>query len=629
MGRKRKKQSCSQDSRTYQFRPRNGLGVFFSKKDSSNTSSIFQYNHRCVSPDSSFDNDEDIVEGILFTSFKELRGLENHSPLLIHSESSDEDYIDDNDLYQDSSTLFEKISLKMLDSHFSLKKFGKSGQGFKKDPRFYAKRTTKHLSSSNYNNRRCINRNTKFSKVLGVSSDITDRNNSKSNEFNFVEVVENISNNQHERLPSKNLLDASSHPFLIKNLLKSKYTDQDESLTRTFLSHLPIASTSSNCNKSEVKLPTVEANNEITYISSGINTHKYHQAPSNPLFSNSKKKKQFSIFSGKNKFLSSSDQYFDSVPILTSHSPILSPTILNHFEPVSFQHKTTTDDVTANNQLSANTCAPHTYLPITRNLHFNDTYFSRISGNSLVLSQQKYYRICMNHAYIAWSIFARETHLREEDSREKGLYPLILHNKKCHNKPILRPKVIREFEGSRYKFKKDSFYGKDLSIETFSPFHLPYQCTRREIGSTFQPCFSYCLTKQKSNEIPLPILPNTIKNRSYTHPPNLSLYPSTIYNNLNYFQRNPYVDNTLACSEPLSINNYPNTFSTCAESTQYSQSLKNLEFSSRMPVDLTKIFNPLLISDNVADPMNKNSHTKSNLPLYSHHTLQEYSCNYS
>ena len=627
MGRKRKRKSSSLDLRTYEFRPRNGLGLFFPKKNCNNTSSIFQYNHRTLSPDSSFDNDEDLIDGILFTSFKELRGLENHSPLIIDSETSDEEYIEDSDLYQNSN-IYENISLKILGSHCSMKSLGKPGRCFSQDSRFYSKRI-KRLESSNYFTRPRINCESTFTQVSNFGSDFTDRNIPNSNDLSLEEVVQKLSDTQHEKLPTEDL-ESTYQPFLIKNLLNNNNNHENNTLARKFNSHVPIAGSNSNCNMDDVKFQSlnssIETNDEITYLPSSIYSSHYHYPPCLPFFSSSKKLPSLdSIIPDKNDFFAS-NKYFENSSNIGSSKAGLSHTIINNFKPIFLQHDGSNELVSPTMQHSTLNITPHPCLPISRNIQLQDSFFPHISDSSLVLSQHKYYRVCMNHAYIAWSIFARETHLREEDSREKGLYPLSLHNKKCHNKPILRPKVIRELDGSRYKNDiLNIFYGDDFSIESLSRCHLPCQLTRREISSTFRPSYSYSLTTPLSNEISAPSIPNSINNRKYTNSTSLSLYPSNILHN---FLRNSSTYNTLASYEPLSIqsslSNCSNYFPTFNRSTKYFHD-QNLKFTSIIPRNLSKYLNPLLPSNIFLTNLENfyNTQLKSNLALYFQHCFQK------
>ena len=634
MGRKRKRKLSSQDSRMYQFRPRNGLGLYFSKRNSKNASSIFEFNHRNVSPDSSLDNDEDVVGGILFTSFKELRGLENHSPLIINSVSSDEDYIEENNVLRDSNTLYENVSFKMFDSHYPMKRNTKPDRYFDADefvdnPSFYTKLNIKRLESSQSIKRPRID-------VDPTYTTISNSNLSKSKELSLVELVEMLPNSNNRRLPSKDIMNDASNSFLIKNLLKHNCSDNSTTaLVRKFDSRPSVTGSYPECNRSEVKFqsfksqvsPNVE-NNDETYISSGMHGYKYPSPLCVPFHSDTKKtSSQFSI-SSENLFPYSCNKYTEDSENVTSRKPHLPPTIPKHFEPISLQHEITNDSVSPT--ISTLAFTPHLYPSISPNINFPDrsTYFSHISGNSFVLAQQKY-RVCMNHAYIAWSIFARETHLREEDSREKGLYPLSLHNKKCYSKPILRPKVIREFDCSRYQNSFiNELYASNLSIETLSQLHTPCQLTRRDIGA-YQPSFSYSLSTHQSNEISAPTIPNSITNRLYSRPTSLTFCPPTVYNNLNNIQHYPYSYSSIPNSEPSTIqctvNNSSKYYSNCARSTKCFQDMKYLDFNSIIPVNLTKFLNPLLHSNIIVNDAD-NSHNnilKSNPPFYSHHSLEQ------
>lgn len=485
MGRKTKKIFPNQYSRTYLFRPRNGLGLYYPKIKSISTSSIFHYNQRNVSPEHSLDNDEDIVGGVLFSSYKELRGLESHSPLPYCLESSgDEDH----------------ESIQLLTSQEGLTDFVRSKNSFNyTNSRFiYGSDPVE----SNFDKSIVTKSFDKLQEAHTIVSSVNAKLASNSPKYGSRPRSENLVNhgelfptsNQQKPPESDNLSPKRSNTFLIENILRENIGLS--SLDRTTSPNAPfiIKPREKELNHIEnLSQLSKESENSLgrlvgSHVSDSSFSHFFPLLPEvqtviHPVHA-------YSVYKNNIK-----DAFSSGPEFLSTYTP-RHHTHLNQIGyPNDYDLLPDYPSVCKLQQPSSAFLgfSSHDYLFNADNIAPQGSV-NRMTMNSLFPPQKRNYKTCMNHAYIAWSIYAKETHLWEEESREKGLYPLSLHSKQSYNRTVLRPKAFRELVCDLNSTVEGTLFPKMLS-----PF--PPACSVLHRGlSQLSHCVSSIQNEQETSD---------------------------------------------------------------------------------------------------------------------------------
>ena len=457
MGRKTKRIIPNQYSRTYLFRPRNGLGLYYPKIKSISTSSIFQYNQRDVSPEHAPDNDEDIVEGVLFTSYKELRGLEGHSPLPYCLESSCDG---DHD------------GIQILSPREDVTDFISSQNSFKYSNSRYIYELDS-VQKCNIDESIVTESFGNLHAMHSCKSNVNVKSTSNSTVFDSKTQIVNLPNrvdvfplSNLQKSPENNeFISKRSNMFLIENILR-------ENIKSTSLAHNtsnpPVIVKSREMELNNISdLPLLSRKSEISFgrrvgshFSDSSFSHFPPLVPEIQTFIHPAQTNSVCQNGIRDTFNFPPDYISTFTPPRHAHSnPIDCPNdykIVPDFSPSFCKLRPTTflGFSSPDYSLNADNLASQSSV-------------NRMSRNSLLPPQKRSYKTCMNHANIAWSIYAKETHLWEEQLREKGLYPLSLHGKQCYNRTVLRPRAFREVVYDVNNTIEGSLFPKTLS--SFSP----------------------------------------------------------------------------------------------------------------------------------------------------------------
>ncbi|KAI6647778.1 hypothetical protein LOD99_8493 [Oopsacas minuta] len=630
MGRKAKRKIHSHYSRIYQFRPRNGLGLYYPRTNSIPPSSIFHYNQRDNSPDCSVENDQDLVEGILFTSYTDLRKLESHSPLSMYFNSSSDDCLGRN-----SINIFEDIDANHLRSNASLNPKNSISAGYFNEPCFH---------NSNCNIKSCIPSLSERHQIFQSSFDDLSSpekstskkctsNDSKSPTIPLADVGNIYTKQTTESLPKKNNFINKSHPFLIENILSQNTFETDiSSLNHACQSNVPYGVSYHERIRNDFEYNSLLPSQSEIHLDdrsiTSLNTTKNSTFPQFiPVIPESKNASSSSLIGP------ASNIKYNCSNILTYEANLLSnyistsetspyprieslSTHKDENSPNSFaQHSTV-------NILPYFTNVPHKYMSTFGKIGSFDATTKLKNISSSLMNPHKS-RICMNHANIAWSIYARETHLREEESREKGLYPLSLHNKNCFNRSILHPKAFRDIDCSFTRSRETGLH----CTRALSTFPQPYTIFRRNfpnisgIDSNLSQNDSYPTCY---NLNPLHLRLSSINQSSDQSANSLKVSCTENVHNLNFIPQyhSPFnlISNIEKYNEQFPIKRTP-------ISNFYSNPLGNpdMGISDCKPIHCTnfsKILNPLL-SPNILISSSEASHCQvTNVPIFPLHTFQ-------
>ena len=488
MGRKTKKIIPNHYSRTYLFRPRNGLGLYYPKIKSISTSSIFHYNQRNVSPEHALDNDEDIVEGVLFTSYKELRGLESHSPLPYCLESSgDEDHgskrklipQDDGTELARSQNSFNYANSRYIYESDSVQKCNISESIVTKS---FGKLRTMHSCISNDNVK------------LTSDSTIHDSKTQSVNIFDHVELFP--TSNFQMSSENEELIPKRSHTFLIENILREN--KEPTLFNQNTSSNAPLI-----INSREMELNHVD---DLSLLSKNEGNSSRRRVGSH--ISDSSFSHVIPLLPEINPFIypSQTDPAYqnsikDTFSLPPDYISSFTPPNHTHLNPIDCQNKYTIFPDYSSSFCKLQPSPPflgfsqHDYTLNVDNIAPQSSV-NRISRNSLFPPQKRNYKTCMNHANIAWSIYAKETHLWEEESREKGLYPLSLHSKQCYNRTVLRPKAFREIACDMNNTVEGSLFPSNLS-----PFSPDCSVFNRDLSQLSHPVSNIHIEQETSDQI--------------------------------------------------------------------------------------------------------------------------------
>ena len=446
MGRrlKRKVKKFSSDTKTYQFRPRNDLSLNNRRASSTISNSIFHYSLRDFSPIPS-DVEEDIVDDVIFTSYQDLRHLEVHSPnssLVASDENSSLSYL----IFQNCSN--KSVSSKRKSyNYIGRKQMVVRKKTDKKRIPVYKKKSHPIISKNSIGITLNSKLECKSNSTQSNHDDIRVDGDLVSPVFKDISIANKSYDLSELKSGSKTLMISSEkiqnnkkkpHPFSISSLLGNV-------LGKTALSSSVVPSAE-----------TIQSAN----ILNASNTDHLDASYSNFTF-NSDNSNIYStihpIISPSDVLTKQTDPYIvPTTPTPTNRSQPLKSGKNSTFMNDSSYHRNCKRGFSSQNSLIYHPFKLFHISDMCSNRHneliIPNTPLSINSfmTDSIISPQNRNYKICMNHIFIAWSIYARETHLKEEDSREKGLCPLALHsrNRISSIRAVLRPKPNRMKESS-------------------------------------------------------------------------------------------------------------------------------------------------------------------------------------